>query len=196
MSDGKKRGQNAETEAPETEDAGRDESATGQEEQVGVEAGSDTLDEARKRADANWDKFLRASAELENLRRRAERDVQNARKFALEKFASELVGVRDSLELGAAAASAEDADVASLREGSEMTLRLLTATLEKFGIREIDPEGEPFDPEYHEAMSVQESGESEPGSVLKVVQKGYTLNDRLLRPARVIVARAVQSEAG
>ncbi len=165
----------------------------------GSEAGqeaSESLEEAQARADENWDKVLRISAELENTRRRATRDVQNARKFALEKFAAELINVRDSLELGVAAAHADDADLAGLQQGSEMTLRLLTSTLEKFGIKEVDPEGEPFDPEYHEAMSMQESAEAAPDSVLKVVQKGYTLNDRLLRPARVIVARAIQSETG
>lgn len=160
------------------------------------ETESEKLAEAQARAEQNWDKYLRAAAELDNLHRRSLRDVQNARKFALEKIAAELIGVRDSLELGVAAAKADDADVARLREGSEMTLRLLTSTLEKFGICELDPEGEPFDPEFHEAMSMQESAGAEPDSVLKVVQKGYTLNDRLLRPARVIVARPAQSDTG
>ena len=118
------------------------------------------------------------------------------RKFALEKFAAELIGVRDSLEMGVEAACAADADVSGVREGSEITLRLLTTTLEKFGIQEVDPEGEPFDPEFHEAMSMLEAPDAEPDSVLKVVQKGYTLNGRLLRPARVIVVRASQSETG
>lgn len=157
---------------------------------------AETLEAAQQRADENWDKILRISAELDNTRRRAERDVQNARKYALEKFAAELIGVRDSLEMGVAAAASDDADVDGLREGSEITLRLLTTTLEKFGIREIDPEGEPFDPQFHEAMSVLDSSDVEPDSVLKVVQKGYTLNGRLLRPARVVVARAAQSETG
>lgn len=161
----------------------------------GSESGSETLEAAQGRADENWDKLLRVSAELENARRRAERDVQNARKFALEKFAGEILGVRDSLEMGVDAAAAEDADIASLREGTAMTLRLLTAALEKFGVKEIDPEGEPFNPDFHEAMSMLESPDAEPDSVLKVIQKGYVLNGRLLRPARVIVARAAHSEA-
>lgn len=171
---------------------------------VGIDEGSsaseddatETLSEAQARADQNWDKFLRVSAELDNTVRRAARDVQHARKFALEKFAAEVIAVRDSLELGVQAADSKDASVASLREGSEMTLRLLGATLEKFGIKEIDPEGEPFDPEFHEAMSMQEAPDAEPNSVIKVIQKGYVLNERLLRPARVIVASAAQSEAG
>lgn len=171
---------------------------------VGIDEGSsaseqddtETLSEAQTRADVNWDKFLRVSAELDNTVRRAARDVQHARKFALENFAAEVIAVRDSLELGVQAAHSKDASVESLREGSEMTLRLLSATLEKFGIKEIDPEGEPFDPEFHEAMSMQESPDAEPNSVIKVIQKGYVLNERLLRPARVIVASATQSEAG
>ncbi len=144
------------------------------------------LEELQQKADENWDRYLRAAAEVENVRKRAARDVENARKFALESFGRELLAVKDSLEMGLAAAEA--ADAASLREGSEATLKLLTTTLERFGIVEVDPEGEPFDPELHEAMTMQPSAEVEPGSVLTVIQKGYTLNGRLLRPARVIVA--------
>ncbi|NNF51550.1 MAG: nucleotide exchange factor GrpE [Gammaproteobacteria bacterium] len=161
-----------------------------------AEQEAESLETAQARADENWDKFLRVSAELDNSMRRAARDVQHARKFALEKFAAEIIGVRDSLELGVEASTSSEATVDSLREGSEMTLRLLSSTLEKFGISEIDPEGEPFDPEFHEAMSMQESSEAEPNSVLKVIQKGYKLNDRLLRPARVIVATAARTETG
>lgn len=173
--------------------AGPDEAASSGD---SMENGTETLAEAQARADENWDKFLRTSAELDNTMRRAARDVQHARKFALEKFAAEIIGVRDSLELGVEAATASDASVDALREGSIMTLRLLASTLEKFGITEIDPEGEPFDPEFHEAMSMQPAPDAEPNSVLKVIQKGYMLNDRLLRPARVIVASAVESETG
>lgn len=144
------------------------------------------LEELQRKADENWDRYLRAAAEVENIRKRAARDVEHARKFGLESFGKELLGVRDSLEMGLVAAESADAD--SLREGSEATLKLLTTALERFGIVEVDPEGEPFDPELHEAMTMQPSTEAEPGSVLTVVQKGYTLNGRLLRPARVIVA--------
>ena len=144
------------------------------------------LEELQRKADDNWDRYLRAAAEVENIRKRAARDVENAHKFALEGFGREMLGVRDSLEMGLAAAESADAD--SLREGSEATLKLLTTALERFGIVEVDPEGEPFDPELHEAMTMQPSAEVEPGSVLTVIQKGYTLNGRLLRPARVIVA--------
>ena len=144
------------------------------------------LAELQQKADDNWNRYLRAAAEVENIRKRAARDVENAHKFALEGFGREMLGVRDSLEMGLAAA--EEADSGSLREGSEATLKLLTTALERFGIVEVDPEGEPFDPELHEAMTMQPSAEGEPGSVLTVIQKGYTLNGRLLRPARVIVA--------
>lgn len=150
-----------------------------------TEAGP-TLEELQAKADENWDRYLRAAAEVENIRKRASRDVERARKYALENFSRELLEVRDSLEMGIAAAA--NADAASLLAGSEATLKVLTGTLERFGIAEIDPEGEPFDPELHEAMTMQPSGDAEPGSVLTVIQKGYTLNGRLLRPARVIVA--------
>ena len=140
------------------------------------------------RADENWDKYLRATAELDNVRKRAARDVEQARKFALERFATELLAVRDSLEMGLQAA--ETADVASLLEGSRATLKQLAATMERFGVVELDPAGEPFDPTVHEAMTTQPSTEVEPDTVLTVFQKGYLLNGRLLRPARVVVAAA------
>jgi molecular chaperone GrpE len=147
------------------------------------------LAEARQQAEDNWNQFLRARAELENGRRRAERDVEQAHKFALEKFAAELLGVRDSLEMGVAAAQEEQADIDKLREGTALTLRLLTQAMEKFDIVELDPQGQKFDPARHEAMAAQEAGDQEPNTVLHVVQKGYLLNDRLLRPAMVIVSK-------
>lgn len=146
----------------------------------------DALAAAEAKAAENWDRYLRAAAELDNVRKRAERDVEKARKFALEDFGRELLGVRDSLEMGIQAAA--NADAEALLEGKEATLKLLRTTMERFGIEEIDPEGEPFDPELHEAMTMQPSAEVEPGSVLNVVQKGYQLNGRLLRPAMVVVA--------
>jgi len=130
-------------------------------------------------------------AELENFRKRAARDVENTRKYAIERFAGELLGVADSLEMGIAAGEA--ADAASLLEGKQATLKQLRKVLADFGVEEIDPVGERFDPEYHEAMTMQPSAEVEPGSVLTVIQKGYRINDRLLRPARVIVAAEPQS---
>ncbi len=149
------------------------------------DAVADPLGELQAKADENWDRYLRAAAELENVRKRATRDVENAHKFALESFGRDLLAVKDSLEMGIQAA--EQADVETLLAGKEATLKLLVATLERFGIEELDPEGEPFDPEFHEAMTMQPSDELEPGSVLSVIQKGYSLNGRLLRPAMVVV---------
>lgn len=157
------------------------------------ESATDKAVDLQALANENWDKYLRAVAELDNVRKRAQRDVDNARKFALDRFAGELLAVRDSLELGLSAA--EQADVNALREGSEATLKLLVSTMEQFGIAEIDPHGEPFDPQLHEAMTMQPSSEMEPGSVLTVFQKGYTLNGRLLRPARVVVAAEPPDQA-
>lgn len=145
-----------------------------------------TLESLQAKADENWDRYLRAMAEADNIRKRATRDIEHAHKFALENFSKDLLAVKDSLEMGLAAADTADAE--SLLAGSEATLKLLAGSLERFGISEIDPEGEPFDPERHEAMTMQPSAEVEPGSVLTVIQKGYVLNGRLLRPARVIVA--------
>jgi molecular chaperone GrpE len=143
------------------------------------------LEKAELAAAENWDRYLRTAAELENVRKRASRDVENARRFALERFSRELLAVRDSLEMGLAA---EGASVESLLEGSEATLKILSATMQQFGIEVVDPAGEPFDPDFHEAISMQPSDAVEPGSVATVVQKGYSLNGRLLRPAMVVVA--------
>jgi molecular chaperone GrpE len=147
------------------------------------------LQEARDEAAAHLDDFLRARADLENLSKRAARDVENARKFGLERFMTELLPVKDSVELGLNAAGESAADVVKLREGLELTLKLFNAASEKFGLQEVNPEGQNFDPEYHQAMSIQEGSGAAPGTVLMVVQKGYLLNDRLLRPAMVIVAQ-------
>lgn len=141
---------------------------------------------AESQAAENWERYVRAVAEADNVRKRAARDVENAHKFALERFSKELLAVTDGLEM--ALAAPDGASVESLLEGSRATLKLLGSTMERFGIQVIDPEGEPFDPELHEAISVQPSAEVEPGSVASVVQKGYSLNGRLLRPAMVIVA--------
>lgn len=143
------------------------------------------LEKAQSEAQENWDRYLRTAAELENVRKRASRDVENAHRFALERFSRELLAVRDSLEMGLAA---DGASVASLLEGSEATLKILGVTMQQFGIEVVDPAGEPFDPEFHEAISMQPSDDVEPGSVVTVVQKGYSLNGRLLRPAMVVVA--------
>lgn len=148
------------------------------------------LEDARSKADAHWDQCLRLQAELDNLRKRAERDLANAHKFALDRFAAELLPVRDSMEMGLAAFVAEGGDVNKLREGVELTLQMLTGAMSKFQIQEVNPENEPFNPEFHQAMSLQERQDVAPNTVVTVVQKGYLLNERLIRPAMVIVSKA------
>jgi molecular chaperone GrpE len=148
------------------------------------------LEDARAKADDHWNQMMRIQAELENGRRRAQADVEKAHKYGLEKFAQELLPVKDSLELGLAAAEGSDHEVADkLREGTELTLKLLTTALEKHGVKEVNPQGEPFNPELHQAMTMQPSEEYPPNTVTAVMQKGYTLNDRLIRPAMVMVSK-------
>ena len=147
-----------------------------------------TLDSLQAKVDENWNRYLRAVAEAENTRKRATRDVENARKYALEGFGRDMLAVVDSLEMGLSAAAGADASKDTLMLGSEATLKLLSTVLERFGVSVVNPEGEPFDPQWHEAISLQPSRDAEPGSVLTVIQKGYSLNGRLLRPACVIVA--------
>jgi len=139
-------------------------------------------------AEAHRNALLRAVAEADNARKRAQRDIEAAGRFGAERLAADLVEVADSLELGIAAGAG--ADAARLIEGMEATWRLLLKAFERAGVTIVDPPGQPFNPELHEAMTTQESAESPPGTVLAVIQKGYTLNGRLLRPARVIVSRA------
>ena len=176
-----------EDQASKTGEESRPETAAEGTVEVADKASPETaLADAEAKADENWNLYLRAAAELDNVRKRAARDVEHAHKFALENFGRELLAIVDSLEMGLAAADSADAE--ALREGSEATCKLLKTTLERFGITEVDPEGEPFDPEMHEAMSMMPSDKVEPGSVAQVIQKGYALNGRLLRPARVMVA--------
>lgn len=141
-------------------------------------------------ADKCRDQALRAAAETENIRKRAQRDVAAAHKFALEKFANELLGVRDSLDMGLKAAAEDGADLAKVVEGMELTGRMLASAMEKFGVEVVNPQGETFDPELHEAVSMQATAEHPANSVVAVVQKGYTLNGRVLRAAMVVVASA------
>jgi molecular chaperone GrpE len=141
---------------------------------------------SEERAKNHWEQYLRALADVDNVRKRGAKDLESARQFAVERFAQDLIGVKDSLELGIAN-SAKAADVASLVEGQNATLRLLAKAFEKAQIEEVNPEGKAFNPELHEAMMAQPS-EAAPNTVIAVVQRGYTLNGRLLRPARVIVS--------
>ncbi|NBB56152.1 nucleotide exchange factor GrpE [Pantoea vagans] len=136
------------------------------------------------------DAQLRAQAEVENIRRRAEMDVEKAHKFALEKFANELLPVIDSLERALEVANKEDPQLASMIEGIELTLKGLLGAVRKFGVEVVGETGVPFNPEVHQAMSMMESEEFEPNHVMLVMQRGYTLNGRLLRPAMVAVSKA------
>ena len=136
------------------------------------------------------DSVLRARAEMENARRRAEAEVEKARKFALERFAGELLDVIDNLERAVMVADTENEAIKPMLEGVEMTLKSFVSTIEKFGMTPIDPQGEAFNPELHQAMSMQESADFAPNTVMAVMQKGYELNGRLLHPAMVMVSRA------
>ena len=151
---------------------------------------AEQLAEAQAKADDNLDQLMRTRAEMENIRRRSEKELTNARKYALEKFAQELLPIIDSMEMGVAAAMDENADVEKLREGTEMTLKMFETAIDKFGIKCVHPKGETFNPEHHQAMTMIDSVEHEPNTIIDVMQKGYLLNERLVRPAMVVVASA------
>lgn len=180
-------------EAPEVEEGVTSEEAATEEEHS-PERLTALLEDARAKADETWDQLLRVRAEMENLKRRQAIELEKAHKFALDGFVRELLQVRDSLELGHNAALDEGADVAKLREGTELTLKLLTDVMAKFGVEQVDPQGEPFNPEFHQAMTMQPRDDVPPNTVVTVVQKGYLLNGRLVRPAMVIVSAAPASE--
>lgn len=162
-----------------------------------LEPGSETqqlqaeLEKSRAEAAENLDRFLRAKAEMENLRKRAESEVAATRKYAVERFAAEIVAVRDSLDLARMVELPQDSNPAVLKmhEGLDLTLKLLDNIFQKFGLTLIDPQGQKFDPERHQAISMVDSAEVPPNHVINVVQKGFLLHDRLLRPAMVVVAR-------
>jgi molecular chaperone GrpE len=139
------------------------------------------------------DSVMRAIADADNARKRAQGEIDKARKFALEKFAAELLPVADNLERALQVANPEDEAIKPIVDGVEMTLKSFISTIEKFGMSVIDPQGEPFNPEKHQAMSMQENAELPPNTVLAVMQKGYEINGRLLRPAMVLVTRAPES---
>lgn len=147
------------------------------------------LEDAQAKASENWNQYMLAKAEMDNLRRRNTKDVENAHKYGSEKFVTELLPVLDSMVLGLAS---EDASAESLREGMELTFTMLKKTMEKLGIEEIDPLNEKFDAEKHQAMGMQPNAEVEPNTVIAVMQKGYSLNKRLIRPAMVMVSKAAE----
>jgi molecular chaperone GrpE len=148
------------------------------------------LETAEEGVRTQRDLYLRAAAELDNVRKRAQRDIENAHRYAIEGLAAELLAVRDGLELGVR--NAGSADVKTLVAGQEATLKLLDRTFEKFSVKQLDPAGQRFDPSLHEAVMMQQSDAAAPNTVLQVVQPGYELKGRLLRPARVIVAKAAE----
>lgn len=145
--------------------------------------------ELEAKSAANQDQALRARAEMENIRRRSQKDLENAHKFALERFVQELIPVVDSMELGMAAAAQEAQDVSKFREGSELTHKMFINALEKFSVKQLNPEGEKFKPDHHQAISAVERNDIEANTVVTVVQKGFLLNDRLVRPALVVVSK-------
>jgi len=147
------------------------------------------LEDAQAKATENWNHYLRAKAEMDNLRRRNTKDVENAHKFGMEKFVNELLPVVDGMAMGLAV---EDASAESLREGMVLTMSMIEKMMENLGIVEIDPMNEKFDPEKHQAMSMQPNADVEPNTVIAVMQKGYTLNERLIRPAMVMVSKAAE----
>ena len=166
-----------------------------EEAEVSIEELQKKLAAAEKKAEENWDKAVRTQAEMENLKRRTQKDLENAHKYGLEKFSKELLSVIDSLELGIQAANGDSPEVTKLREGSELTIKQFESVFAKFNIEAIDPAGQPFNPELHQAMSMQASADVEPNTVLNVFQKGYVLNGRLIRPAMVVVAKAEDKPA-
>jgi molecular chaperone GrpE len=162
-------------------------------EQVTTDEQSDDLqtqlEEAQQSAKDNWDKVLRAQAEMENLKRRNAKDLENAHKFALDGFVKALLEVKDSLTMGLKTANEEKATIEHIIEGLEMTDKVFLSTMEKFGVEVINPTDEAFNPEFHEAVTMVPMPDKESNSVLEVVQIGFTLNGRLVRPAMVVVVQ-------
>lgn len=175
---------------PEAEQNQSSESSTSNAEhqQADLETLQHALETANKKAEENWDKALRATAELENVKRRAEKDVTSAHKYALEKFAKDLLPVLDSLEK-AQEIEADAAHVKAMQEGIELTHKLFLDTMKKFGIEQLDPIDDVFNPELHEALSMIPHPEAKSQTIIDVFQKGYTLNGRVIRAAKVVVAQ-------
>ncbi len=154
-----------------------------------VESDADIIESLKQQVAEAEDQLLRVKAEAENIRRRTDKDVSQARKFALERFSNDLIPVIDSLEMGVKASKEDGADIEKLREGNEMTLEMFSSVLSKYAITTIEPQGEKFDPTFHQAMTTQEDPSVPADTVLTVFQKGYLLNGRLIRPALVVVSK-------
>lgn len=147
------------------------------------------LEQAEEKLKEYWDQIMRLKAEIENNRKRADRDIEKAHKYALKIFIEALLPVVDSMELGRVAADAENASLESIREGVDLTMNMFVQVLENHGLTQLDPQGEKFDPERHQAISMVEDKKAKSNTVIKVMQKGFLLNDRLIRPAMVVVAK-------
>ncbi len=158
-----------------------------------IEELTEELQQAQDKVKEYWEQILRLKAEIDNNRKRCEREVEQAHKYAVKNFVEALLPVTDSLELGIQASEQDNATLETIREGMQMTMDLFKKILKQHGIEEIHPIGEKFNPEHHQAMSQQESSEHEPNTVLSVMQKGYLLNDRLVRPAMVVVSKGKSS---
>ena len=163
-----------------------EESSEKSEEEIAV----DSLSKLEVQLEEMRDQVLRHQAEVQNVKRRAEQDVEKARKYALERFCNELLPIVDSLEMAILSASPDQEDSESILKGVKLTLKMFVDTLAKFNLEQIDPEGEPFDPKSHQAVSMVENNEVESNTVLSVMQRGYVLSGRLIRPAMVVVSKA------
>ena len=174
-------------------EATHDESVESQETEVTEESETASAEEQLAQAQDTikdyWDQIMRLRAEIENNRKRTQRDVENAHKFAIKNFVESLLPVIDSIEMGQTAAEADNATLDSIREGNALTLNMLIQVMERSGLEQINPAGDVFDPERHQAMSMIEQPAVESNTVIEVMQKGYVLNDRLVRPAMVVVAK-------
>lgn len=179
---------NHESDLPQTDELELQES-----EAENVSDANDELTKLQEELTAAKDQSLRTQAEMQNLRRRSERDVENAHKYALEKFVGELLPVVDNLERALQAIDQDDESMKALTEGVELTLKSFQDVLVRYKVEAVDPKGQPFDPEFHQAMSMLEMPDEVPNTVVDVFQKGYTLNGRLVRPAMVVVAKAAAS---
>lgn len=155
----------------------------------GEESVEQQLDRAQSTIKDYWDQIMRLKAEIENNQKRAARDIENAHKFVLRNFAESLLPIVDSMEMGQQVAKAENANLETIVEGAQMTMDMFIQVLEKNGLQQLDPVGEKFDPEQHQAVSMIEADDAESNTVVSVMQKGFLLNDRLVRPAMVVVAK-------
>ncbi len=171
---------------PQSENIESEESLEKSEEEIAV----DPLSELEVQLEEMRDQVLRHQAEVQNVKRRAEQDVEKARKYALERFCNELLPVVDSLEMAILSEPPDQEDSESIIKGVKLTLKMFVDTLAKFNLEQLNPEGEPFDPKLHQAVSMVENNEVEPNTVLSVMQRGYILSGRLIRPAMVVVSKA------